>query len=448
MHPTLELINKELEQIRASIQSVVSSNEPINIAHGNWGIPGITRDELIQISASLSKFIEARGEDSLESSETLLNDYVRRLTFLRTNTIPQFWSANANVAVSAYLITLNGLKNALDAGFGNDDIQTIEEQKIEAIKTLRRVSKPLRAIEIRLSNIDTRSANLDEKVERIEHAHEAAEQLPTDLETLKESRAAIASLLTDSVADRTSAQTILSEIQHIRGKLDASEKEAAAIIERCDASYRATTSEGLASAFAERSGKLNNSMWIWVVGLIASLVSGAIIGSNQLNNLAEAIKAPSTSPLGNGVIWIDLLLALLSVGAPVWFAWISTKQIGQRFRLAEDYGYKASISKAYEGYRREAALLDPAFQARLFSSALSRLDEIPLRLVETDTHGSPWHELASSNIVRQAIDTVPNFMGKVTELAKQVLPQSSQGKKAEQATQNSTESDVAKGEKS
>jgi hypothetical protein len=73
-------------------------------------------------------------------------------------------------------------------------------------------------------------------------------------------------------------------------------------------------------------------------------------------------------------------------------------------------------------------LLDPAFQARLFASALARLDEIPLRLVETDTHGSPWHELASSDLVRQAIDTVPGFVDRVTGLAKQAIPSASQDK--------------------
>jgi hypothetical protein len=110
-------------------------------------------------------------------------------------------------------------------------------------------------------------------------------------------------------------------------------------------------------------------------------------------------------------------LSLLSVGAPVWFAWLSTKQIGQRFRLAEDYAFKASISRAYEGFRREAARFDKDMEARLLGSALSRLDELPLRLVETDTHGSPWHELASSDLVKQALKVVPGFADQVRDLA-------------------------------
>jgi hypothetical protein len=126
--------------------------------------------------------------------------------------------------------------------------------------------------------------------------------------------------------------------------------------------------------------------------LVGALAAGAIVGGSQLHQLSETIQA-STAPT---IVWTRIAVSLLSVGAPVWFAWLATKQIGQRFRLSEDYAYKASISKAYEGYRREAAQLDEDFQKRLLASALARLDEQPLRFVEHVTHGSPWHELLGS----------------------------------------------------
>lgn len=75
-------------------------------------------------------------------------------------------------------------------------------------------------------------------------------------------------------------------------------------------------------------------------------------------------------------------------------------------------------AKAYEGYRKEAARLDEAFEARLFSSALSRLEEAPLRLVENTTHGSPWHELISSDAFRGAMESVPELRAKFIEIAK------------------------------
>lgn len=115
---------------------------------------------------------------------------------------------------------------------------------------------------------------------------------------------------------------------------------------------------------------------------------------------------------------MQIALSLLSVGAPLWFAWLATKQIGQRFKLAEDYGFKASVAKAYEGYRKEAARIDEAFEARLFASALTRLEEAPLRLVGNTEHGSPWHELISSDAFQEALKFIPGFRDKFIEVAK------------------------------
>jgi len=90
-------------------------------------------------------------------------------------------------------------------------------------------------------------------------------------------------------------------------------------------------------------------------------------------------------------------------------AWIATKQIGQRFRLVEDYAYKASVAKAYEGYRKEAVRIDKDLEARLFASALTRLEEAPLRLIEEKTPGSPWHEFVESDAFHQALKSVQGF---------------------------------------
>jgi hypothetical protein len=114
--------------------------------------------------------------------------------------------------------------------------------------------------------------------------------------------------------------------------------------------------------------------------------SGEFFGAQRLQILVELFREPNQPA---SIIYPNVVLSLLSVGAPIWFAWLSTKQIGQRFRLSEDYAFKASISRAYEGFRREAARIDKDLEARLLASALNRLDELPLRLVETESHGSP-----------------------------------------------------------
>jgi len=59
-------------------------------------------------------------------------------------------------------------------------------------------------------------------------------------------------------------------------------------------------------------------------------------------------------------------------------------------------------------------------EVKLLTSALTRLDELPLRLVETESHGSPWHELASSNVVKQAMQ-LPGFVTQVKDFARKKL---------------------------
>lgn len=125
-------------------------------------------------------------------------------------------------------------------------------------------------------------------------------------------------------------------------------------------------------------------------GLLIALILATIIGYDRIQGLSSSINA---NTLNWGIIWMKVLLSITSVIAPLWFAWLATKQISQRFKLAEDYGFKASVAKAYEGYKKEAAKIDEEFEARLFNVALTRLEEAPLRLVDSINHGSPTHEI-------------------------------------------------------
>lgn len=415
MNPTLKLVDDELTQLVVSLKAI-GSNDPLNVAHGGWNIPGTTRDELLQTVARLQTLIAERGEDELESNEALIADYPRRLVFLREQTVPQIWSGNAAQAVPAFLITIDGLYKAMENAFPKylDLAASIALERTNAKAATTR----LRALEAQIAHLSPRAQSLNEMLERIEKANAAADQLPVDLESLREAQKTIATILDSVKLDQSRIGLLAADADSDKGILATRAKEAEDIVARCSAAYAASTSHGLAAAFTERSSSLGKSMWVWVGGLVVALGLGSLIGSTQLRNFSEVLKQPDAN---STVVAINLVLSLLSVGASVWFAWLATKQIGQRFRLAEDYAFKASVSRAYEGYRREAANIDEAFVSRLFSSALSRLDEQPLRLVETATHGSPWHELASSDLVRKAAESVPEFAASVAQLAKDGL---------------------------
>ncbi|MFV3517160.1 hypothetical protein ACNJD8_21355, partial [Mycobacterium tuberculosis] len=123
-----------------------------------------------------------------------------------------------------------------------------------------------------------------------------------------------------------------------------------AMIRRSEQALRGATSAGLAKAFEARRSALAQSGMFWTFGLIAALGVALLVGWERLQSLKEVLNGGKEA----ATIWANAALAIFGIGAPVWFAWLATKQIGMTFRLAEDYAFKASVSQAYEGYRAEA----------------------------------------------------------------------------------------------
>ena len=379
----------------------------------NAAYPHIDKHDLeFQISSLIEKIED--NKNLLTPYISSLSAYEERINWAATNYVPKIIGGTS--PIFAYLATINELDSSLNSWIALGLGATKDKAKISA--DLKRIGKQVRAMEALLNGLEPRSGGLKEKIERIEHAHDAADQLPTDLESLAEARIRIETLLNGAVKDIGALESSRNEAVAIDGELSRIKGNAEAVLARCETAYASATSQGLAAAFSERSDALNRSIKGWVFGLVAALCIGSYTGSIQVNKLSEALAAQQSSL---EVILVHVFLSVLSIGAPVWFSWIATKQIGDRFKLSEDYAFKASISRAYEGYRREAARLDPDLEISLLASALGRLDELPLRLVQAKTHGSPFHELLSSEPIKAALKSVPGFVGTVTSAANNAL---------------------------
>ena len=409
MNKNLLKIKNELTKIIETLNEAITHDELDNYSR-QLGFPGITRDVLVAEARKIISLIEDKTDDSLNVEDKFLPKYLKALGYLRTRELPNIYNYDHEVILT-YLITLNALKIALEPFLIKDDGKELAIQ-------LKNQRRRVRSLEATLNELEPRTSPLKEMVSRIEQAHETAEQLPTDLESLREARKTIDKLVTESTADKAAALAAKTEIEKLQEELNGVSEEAQKVLKQCESAYSAATSVGLAAAFSERSDNLSKSMWIWVVGLVLSLSAGGYFGSAQLQKLLELMAQKDISSLSMS---INFIMAILSIGAPIWFSWLATKQIGQRFKLSEDYAFKASVSRAYEGFRRETARFDKEMEAKLLSSALTRLDELPLRLVEAESHGSPWHELASSSIVKQAMSKIPSFPDKVKELAGNVM---------------------------
>lgn len=418
MNDVLIKITEELEKIIEAV-SALPNNEPFSIVQSNWSFPGLTKNELSFFARDLSELIHARGKEDLGPSKVQLEDYIRRLQFLRNNTIPQIWG-NAAAGTTAYILTLDGLRKSLQPA-----LKTDVELGSDIGQLARDVMRRLRAAETRLKDTEPRSQNLTEMVSRIEQAYQAADQLPTDLQSLREEREKIAELVESAQRDYGELFSNRNLASKVAQELSEKNKEAKAVLEDIESTYAAATSQGLAAAFSERSKGLANSMWVWTAAFVVALIVGAIFGTQRVQEINDLLKNPAMT---NWALAVNFLLAVFSVGAPIWFGWMATKQINQRFRLSEDYAFKAAVSRAYEGYRKEAARIDKDLEAKLLASALTRLDEQPLRFVESANHGSPWHELATSPAVKTAMNNIPGFADRVVELARSTMSQAIPGK--------------------
>lgn len=413
MNETLNKIADELTQIIEAI-SAFPNNEPFSIVHGNWTFPSLTKNELVTAARDILESIRLRGQEEIGSGKVQLDDYVRRLQFLRSSVIPQIW-ASAAAGVPAYLYTLDGLTKALEPA-----LKSNLELGSDIGQLAKDITRRLRAVENRLNETEPRSQTLSEMVDRIEQAYQAADQLPADLQSLKEAREKMADLVESAQYEYGELFSNKNLASKIAVELVEKDQEAKAILAQIHSTYAAATSQGLAAAFTERSRELATSMWVWTIAFVIALVSGAFFGTQRVEEINNLLKNPAMT---NWALVVNLFLALFSVGAPIWFGWMATKQINQRFRLSEDYAFKAAVSRAYEGYRKEAARIDQELEAKLLASALTRLDEQPLRFVESANYGSPWHELATSQAVKKAMSNIPEFADRVVELARSALSQ-------------------------
>lgn len=386
MDKSLEPLAQSLTATAAAIIAISpSETRGLNVIHGVWNIPAVSLQELARLASSLAQDLKAYGIDDVDESGATVSlpDLLQRVESLRAQTVPQIWGGNGTSAIPAFVIGMQELRKTLAPLMPRNDTVDPKAMPAHSARRIKRLNDEVNAIVVDRDALKLRMNEINE-------AYEAAESLPEDLASLREARDEIARISKQVSKDALETDGLKQTSTRDLSAIQALGERAAKLVDQCEEAYRVTTSKGLAGAFELRAQGLTRSMQLWVAALVLALGIAAFLGYHRVELLSASLAAVEPKW---GAICLNFVLSLLSVGAPLWFAWVATKQIGQRFKLSEDYAYKASISKAYEGYRREAADLDPAFIARLFGSSLSRLEEAPMRLLEPTAHGSPLHEL-------------------------------------------------------
>lgn len=377
-------MNKLFEEICTELCNVAEALKPY-ISQGlpdNYQFPRITIQELYNRVCQLVGKIKDHQPIEVDD-ETPFKVIPEKLQKLITGNFPHIFVNRQSDALLAYLQTMDHIEHLLEPLFSWEAI-------VDKDIMPKNLSNKLRGIAAEIKKITPDKEKLENQIRLIQEATETAESLPTDLASLAEAKEQMTEMAKASEKTWEKIQQQHQEIEHLMNVLKEHKEEANKVIEQSQIALKEATTKGLAGAFHDRATALNKSISLWVFFLVVALIIGGGVGYLKTQSFIELIKDAKAT---KEVIWIYALLAFASFGAPLWFAWLATKQIGQRFKLAEDYAFKASVAKAYEGYKTEAARLDKDFEARLFSSALTRLEEAPLRFMNNTEHSSPVHEM-------------------------------------------------------
>lgn len=387
MHTAVQSLYDTLSELAAKLST---ADDRLITEMVGWHYPALTNRQIAAWLNRLGSSLEANASwKPSEEDLVTIEGLTRSAGNMRSQLIPSLLNGNAAHAANPVLVTLSFINSEIDRMLG---WRPIPSSAVPA-----HLARRLQRTEKELDNIAPDLATVQERLAVVDSAYKTADELPSTLQDLKAARADMVNITaaaSESIGrmkiDAEAARSVATELRKLRD-------EASAIVKQCRDAYSITTTVGLARSFDERAKSLEVSLYIWVGGLAAALGIAMFVGWWRLGAIKDLLDKPDVE---STQLAVQLLLSVLSVGAPIWFAWMATKQIGQRFRLAEDYAFKASVAKAYEGYRREAVRLDKNLEKALFTSALTRLDEAPLRFVEPFAHGSPVHELTTSEMFK------------------------------------------------
>jgi hypothetical protein len=394
----LDQIAGALESLATQVHANIGRDEPLNQIWG-WNMPAITRDEFAAIFREPIQLIHSLEEKNVTDADlNILSSYPPRIAHYVEQVLPHAAGGNAFHAYLTGVSMVDALKVLINQYTPSDsDWKRIEDNKLVPASQLQRLRRLQASIDKATSDSGDMAATIDE----INSARATAEALPADLQALAEARTAYAAAMKDVEGLKGKMSAALTKADTDQKAIDALKKQAEQLVTNTEAAQAAATTQGLGAAFDIKAKALGMSTMVLGLVLAATLGFAAWLSSGRIKAMQTLIEKPDASIQ---LLWVHVFLTAISVAGPVWLAWILTKQIGQRFRLAEDYAFKASVAKAFEGYRREAVKVDPAFEKRLFGSILDRLDEASLRHVETENHGSPWAELFLGRLAKGRAD--------------------------------------------
>ena len=364
------------------------NNSSIRDRAGDNFCPDIDANYLVSKLNKLHLCLENRDETSLHDHTENLKQYSNRINFWTSHLEQHLYERNyARQTIFSLLLIIDEIELFLEENTKPLDPKSYQKQ-------LSKIRQNIESLERSVQNSKTELGEVETSIHTILEAREAALALPETLETLKKTNSETLHMHKEISEFHETAQKSHQFIKEVDENLRNKQKEIEEILSKCNDALRASTGVGLAAAFSKHAETLKLSSRYWVFTLFISLAVMIAVGLWRINSILDMMKVKE---IDTSIITLNMIFSLFLLAAPVWLAWIAAKRISHLFRLIEDYEFKAAISSAYEGYRKEAERFeDKNFSERILDSALTRFDEPPLRFVEKNEQVHPFFELLES----------------------------------------------------
>ena len=265
---------------------------------------------------------------------------------------------NQSIAIAKELEQIR--TSVLSSQASVDDLQAVIASKSKHIEDAREHADNTRAA------MDGVLAKIKQDAAQIVVFTEAAVSNATDIESTSkavvaktESIATILKTIDTQEAEARESAAILKKLattaEEANARIMAYESELAGLINSSNKQLDVivgllpgATSAGLASAFEKRQNTFRRPVERWQSIYIGSIALLAILASA---GIVQALMADHL--LGYDELFRNWLTRLPFVGALIWLALYASREASLARRLEEDYGYKAAIATAFEGFQNQ-----------------------------------------------------------------------------------------------
>ncbi len=416
----MENLQEQFEQIEVQWETIYNNclSNPSQCAPH---LQGADIDDVNEVIKTISHWIKrvskprrasgvyriARGV--LATSITSLSGPARHLTTAQYQHFPGFLAQLSQVVTALYSMTI------LSKEAGTDTVVDLTAEIPTALGALEQATE-------RLNQHLEVCASAEEWKTRAEAAATSAEQdeasasatnkrINTTAQESKTLLQEIQALKTQSDTSNQAINDLAEKAVEVTENIDNYESRITKLITQAEEDQReiarslpSATSAGLASFFSDHARSLKWPKWGWSmgfiigIGLLMWLMLDTLSLLSQIADMGNQAADPATGKEDAAIHYTAwrLLLERIPLSAPlIWFAWFCSRNYGHIVRLQEEYAFKAAISRAFEGYKKQMKEIGEAGEQSLLGLLSSEVIQVLARdpqrvFVRKATDDSPF----------------------------------------------------------